>query len=67
MMAYLDWSKAEDKWIEAQVAIAVAAMGDNPFESRRSGVDEIVTTSCMIAAGGGSPRCRSGIGVQPPT
>jgi hypothetical protein len=38
MMAYLDWSEAEDKRIEAQV---VAAMGDNPFGSRRRGVDDI--------------------------
>jgi hypothetical protein len=37
-MAYLDWSEAEDKRIEAQV---VAEMGDNPFGSKRRGVDEI--------------------------
>ena len=41
MMAYLDWSETEDKRIEAQVEAAVAAMGGNPFGSRRRGVDEI--------------------------
>ena len=41
MMAYLDWSEAEDKRIETQVAAAVAAMGGNPFGSRRRGMDEI--------------------------
>jgi hypothetical protein len=32
MMAYLDWSKAEDDRVEAQVA---AEMESNPFSSRR--------------------------------
>jgi hypothetical protein len=32
MMAYLDWSKAEDDRVEAQVA---AEMEGNPFSSRR--------------------------------
>ncbi|RKK50684.1 hypothetical protein BFJ69_g18025, partial [Fusarium oxysporum] len=38
MMAYLDWSKAEDERIEAQVA---EEMGDNPLANRRRGVKEI--------------------------
>jgi hypothetical protein len=38
MMAYLDWSKAEDERIEAQV---VAEIGDNPFGSNRRGMDDI--------------------------
>ena len=38
MMAYLDWSKAEDARIDAQVA---AELGDNPFGNYRRGVDEI--------------------------
>jgi hypothetical protein len=37
MMAYLDWSKAEDDRVEAQVA---AEMKGNPFSSRR-GMREI--------------------------
>ena len=38
MMAYLDWSKAEDDRIEMQV---VAEMGDNPPGSKRKGVGDI--------------------------
>ena len=38
MMAYLDWSKAEDARIDAQVA---EELGDNPFGNYRRGVDEI--------------------------
>jgi hypothetical protein len=38
MMAYLDWSKAEDERIEAQVA---KEMGDNPLTNKRRGVKEI--------------------------
>lgn len=38
MMAYLDWSKAEDERIEAQVAEEI---GDNPLASRRRGVKAI--------------------------
>ena len=38
MMAYLDWSKAEDDRIEAQVA---NEMGQNPLANRRRGVKEI--------------------------
>jgi hypothetical protein len=37
MMAYLDWSKAEDDRVEAQAA---AEMKSNPFPSRR-GMREI--------------------------
>ena len=37
-MAYLDWSKAEDARIDAQVA---EELGDNPFGNYRRGVDEI--------------------------
>lgn len=38
MMTYLDWSKAEDERIEAQVA---REMGDNPLANRRRGMKEI--------------------------
>ena len=38
MMAYLDWSKAEDERIEAQV---VHEMGDNPLANKRRGVKDI--------------------------
>ena len=38
MVAYLDWSKAEDKRIEAQVT---KEMGDNPLANRRRGVQEV--------------------------
>jgi hypothetical protein len=38
MMAYLDWSKAEDERIEAHVA---KEMGDNPLTNKRRGVKEI--------------------------
>ncbi|KAJ3455461.1 hypothetical protein MRS44_016943 [Fusarium solani] len=38
MMAYLDWSKAEDERMEAQVA---KEMGDNPLTNKRRGVKEI--------------------------
>jgi hypothetical protein len=38
MMAYLDWTKAEDERIESQVA---EEMGDNPLANRRRGVKEI--------------------------
>ena len=38
MMAYLDWSKAEDARIDVQVA---QELGDNPFGNYRRGVDEI--------------------------
>lgn len=38
MMAYLDWSKAEDERVEAQVA---KEMGDNPLANARRGVREI--------------------------
>ncbi|KJZ69936.1 hypothetical protein HIM_10674 [Hirsutella minnesotensis 3608] len=38
MMAYLDWSKAEDERIEAQVA---KEMGDNPLANKRKGLTEI--------------------------
>lgn len=41
MMAYLDWSKAEEKRIEAQVA---KEMGDNPLASGRRGVKDIWQT-----------------------
>ncbi|PWI63923.1 hypothetical protein PCL_03006 [Purpureocillium lilacinum] len=37
MMAYLDWSKAEDERVEAQVA---EEMGDNPLANARRGVKE---------------------------
>ncbi|KAM4061738.1 hypothetical protein HRG_013329 [Hirsutella rhossiliensis] len=36
--AYLDWSRAEDERIEAQV---VKEMGDNPLANKRRGVKEI--------------------------
>lgn len=38
MMAYLDWSKAEDERIEGQVA---EEMGDNPLANTRRGVKDI--------------------------
>ncbi|GAB0139084.1 putative transposase [Epichloe bromicola] len=38
MMAYLDWSKAEDERVEKQVA---QEMGENPLASRRRGMKEI--------------------------
>ncbi|KAG6980171.1 Misshapen-like kinase 1 [Fusarium oxysporum f. sp. albedinis] len=38
MMAYLDWSKAEDERVEAQVA---EEMGDDPLANRRRGVKDI--------------------------
>jgi hypothetical protein len=38
MIAYLDWSKAEDERIEAQVA---EEMGDHPLANRRRGVKDI--------------------------
>lgn len=38
MMAYLDWSKAEDDRIEAQVA---AELRDDPAARRRRGVKDI--------------------------
>ncbi|OAQ58237.1 transposase-like protein [Purpureocillium lilacinum] len=38
MMAYLDWSNAEDERVEAQVA---KEMGDNPLANARRGVKEI--------------------------
>jgi hypothetical protein len=38
MMAYLDWSKAEDERIEAQVA---EEMGGNPLANKRKGLKEI--------------------------
>lgn len=38
MMAYLDWTKAEDERIESQVA---EEMGDNPLANRRRGVKDI--------------------------
>ncbi|KAH7471854.1 hypothetical protein FOMA001_g12957 [Fusarium oxysporum f. sp. matthiolae] len=38
MMAYLDWSKAEDERIEAQV---VKEMGKNPLANKRRGMTEI--------------------------
>ncbi|KAG6996807.1 PKS-NRPS hybrid synthetase [Fusarium oxysporum f. sp. conglutinans] len=38
MMAYLDWSKAEDERIEAQV---VKEMGKNPLANKRRGMAEI--------------------------
>ena len=38
MMAYLDWSNAEDERVEAQVA---KEMGDNPLSNARRGVKEI--------------------------
>ena len=38
MTAYLDWSRAEDVRIDAQVA---EELGDNPFGNYRRGVDEI--------------------------
>jgi len=38
MMAYLDWSEAEDSRIDAQV---VTEMGDNPLGSKRRGMDDI--------------------------
>jgi hypothetical protein len=38
MMAYLDWSKAEDDRVKARVA---KEMGDNPLANRRRGMKEI--------------------------
>jgi hypothetical protein len=38
MMAYLDWSRAEDARIDAQVA---EELGDNPLGNYRRGVDKI--------------------------
>ena len=38
MMAYLDWSKAEDDRVEERVA---KEMGDNPLANRRRGTKEI--------------------------
>lgn len=38
MMAYLDWTKAEDERIEAQVAEEI---GDNPLANRRRGFKDI--------------------------
>jgi hypothetical protein len=38
LMAYLDWNKAEDERIEAQVAREIES---NPFASRRRGVQDI--------------------------
>jgi hypothetical protein len=38
MMAYLDWSKAEDERVEAKVA---AEMRTNPLTTRRRGVKDI--------------------------
>jgi hypothetical protein len=38
MMAYLDWSKAEDNRVEARVS---KEMGGNPLANRRRGMKEI--------------------------
>lgn len=38
MMAYLDWSNAEDERVEAQVS---KEMGDNPLANKRRGVKDI--------------------------
>jgi hypothetical protein len=38
MMAYLDWSKAEDERVESLVA---KEMGNNPLASRRRGMNHI--------------------------
>ena len=38
MMAYLDWNKAEDQRVEAQI---MEEMGDNPLANTRRGTAEI--------------------------
>lgn len=38
MMAYLDWSKAEDERIKGQVA---KELGDNPLANKRRGMKDI--------------------------
>lgn len=38
MMPYLDWSKADNERVEAQVA---KEMGDNPLANKRRGIKDI--------------------------